>query len=449
MNKTLKNFRSKLLSLGLAMCVSLSAVGLSFADSTRVVTLGANLTKEQKQIILDYFGVKESEVVILEVNNAEERQYLEGIASEAQIGNKTYSCAYVEPTKSGSGLNIKTANVTWVNSSIVATAMSTAGMTDANVVIAANFPVSGTGALTGIMKAFEDATGEELDEDKKELATEELVTTGGLAEDDKIGQDVATGIVNDVKTEIIKNNTKDSIQIAETITNVVNNYNITLSDDQIASIQSLMEKIAAQDYNYNEMKDSLEGVKDSVSDKLEDLGITVDKGFFENIGDWFSSVGDWFSGLLGSSEDLGILDSTNDSLLGEDAVIDATNKDAINLPSSEEVEGFFAKIWNWFTGLFSNDEIENTNSDLEQDLIEEENNNTSDDSLNSNPSDDNSQNDDTSEAVDTLEQNSTSEENVNTESLEENPSQDNESHIDSNDADEVDSDEQTTEDSIN
>ena len=35
--------------------------------------------------------------------------------------------------------------------------------------------------------------------------------------------------------------------------------------------------------------------------------------------------------------------------LGENAVIDATNENAINLPSSEQVEGFFAKIWHWFT----------------------------------------------------------------------------------------------------
>ena len=39
-----------------------------FADVANVVTLGANLTDEQKQIVLDYFGVKENEVVILEVN---------------------------------------------------------------------------------------------------------------------------------------------------------------------------------------------------------------------------------------------------------------------------------------------------------------------------------------------------------------------------------------------
>ena len=75
------------------------------------------------------------------------------------------------------------------------------------------------------MKAFEDATGKPLDETKKEIASEELIITGDLA--DQIGgdaeQDKATGIINDIKTDIIKNNTSDTVQIAETINNIINN----------------------------------------------------------------------------------------------------------------------------------------------------------------------------------------------------------------------------------
>ena len=159
----------------------------------------------------------------------------------------------VEPTNNG-GINVKTANITWVTSSMVASTLSTAGMTNANAVIAAVFPVSGTGALTGVMKAFEDASGEKLDEDKKELASEELITTGDLG--DEIGQDKATGVVNDIKTEVIKNGTSDVTQIADIINNVTNNYNITLTDAQVKQITDLMEKIAAQHYDYNEMKAS-------------------------------------------------------------------------------------------------------------------------------------------------------------------------------------------------
>ena len=390
------SLRKRIASLAICGTLVLGSINFAFADGARVVTLGANLTQEQKDTMLKYFGVNKDEVVILEVNNQEERKYLEGVASEAQLGKKTYSCAYVEPTKAGSGINVKTANLTWLTSSMVASTLSTAGLTDADVVVASTFPVSGTGALTGIMKAFEDSTGKPLEEEKKELASEELIITGDLGED--IGADKATGIVNDIKTEIIKNNTSDTIQIADTINNITNNYNVTLTPEQQKQLEDLMAKIAKQDYDYNKMKDTLNGIKETVNEKLDELGEGVNQGFFDSIKNWFSSIGDWFSGLFGGSKDkdLGILGSTDDSVLGDNAIIDATDKDAINLPSSEEVEGFFAKIWNWFTGLFDGNDS-----------------NKVDDNNATPPSNEESNSDSTGDSsVDSLEQNSTVDENV-------------------------------------
>lgn len=353
--------KNKIVSVLMATCLTFSSFGMSksFADSSKVVTIGVNNTAEQKQTILNYFGVKENEVQIITVNNKEERAYLGKVATEEQLGTKTYSCAYVEPTKEGSGINVKTANITWVTSSMVATTLSTAGLTGANCVIAAVFPVSGTGALTGVMKAFENATGETLDEDKKELASEELITTGDLG--DQIGQDKATGIINDVKADIIKNNTSDKTQIANTINNITNNYNVTLTDAQVDKIIALMEKIAAQHYDYNEMKATLNNVSDVVQDNLKEAGEDVgsSSGILSAIGSFFSSIGDWFSNLFSGSKDLGILGETNDSMLGSQSIIDATDKAAENLPSREEAEGFFTKIINWFRNLFSSDDSSN------------------------------------------------------------------------------------------
>ncbi|WP_279309968.1 DUF1002 domain-containing protein [Romboutsia sp. 1001713B170207_170306_H8] len=217
--------------------------------------------------------------------------------------------------------------------------------------------------MTGIMKAFEDATGEPLDEDKKEIASEELIITGDLADEigGESGQDKATGIINDIKTEIIKNNTSDTVQIAETINNITNNYNITLTSEQQKQIEELMAKIAQQDYDYNSIKNALNSVKDNVNDSLIAAG-EIKPGFFDSIKNWFSGIGQWVSGIFEGNKDLGILENTNDTLLGDNAVIDATDKDAINLPSSEQVEGFFAKIWNWFTGLFDNNDSNNVDS---------------------------------------------------------------------------------------
>lgn len=359
------SLKKKIISIVICSSMVLGSVSLVFADSSKVVTLGANLSPEQQQTMLNYFGVNKNDAVILQVNNQEERKYLQGIAPESQIGTKTYSCAYVEPTKPGSGINVKTANITWVTSAMIASTLASLGITDANCVVAANFPVSGTGALTGVMKAYEDATGKPLDENKKEIATEELVVTGDLGE--SVGQDKATGIINDVKTDVIKNNTSDTVQIADTINNVTNNYNVTLSPEQQKQIEDLMVKISKQNYNYKDMKDALESVSDTVNENLEALGESVNSsGILETVKGWFEGIGDWFSNLFGGdNKDLGILENTNDSALGENVQIDATDKDAINLPSSHEVEGFFTKIWNWFTGLFNNSNTnQNDNSQI-------------------------------------------------------------------------------------
>ena len=272
------------------------------------------------------------------------------------------------------------------------------------------------------MKAFEDATGKALDETKKEIASEELIITGSLGED--IGADKATAIVNDIKTEIIKNNTSDTTQIAETINNVVNNYNITINASQQQQLEELMKKISEQDYNYNEMKKTLNGIKNTIEEKLEAIGEGIDRGFFENIfktiKDWFTGFGEWFNGLFSNKEeDSGILGSTNDALLGENAIIDATDESTINLPSSEEVQGFFSKIWNWFTGLFNSDnsnKVEDNNTTPSS--KEESNSGSTEDS-----------------SVDSLEQNSTVDENVQPDSSVENEPQDNENTNDSSNFD--------------
>lgn len=371
--------KKRISALLICSSIVLGSITPAYADGANVVTLGTNLSAEQKQMVLNYFGVKENEVVILEVNNQEERKYLEGVATEAQLGTRTYSCAYVQPTSKGNGLNVKTVNLTYVTSSMIASTLTTCGITDANVIAMTPLSggVSGTGALTGIMKAFEDATGKPLDEEKKEIASEELVITGDLGEN--IGQDKATGVINDIKTEIIKNNTQDNIQIADTINNITNNYNVTLTPEQQEKLENLMTKVSEQDYDYKEMKDALNSVKDVVNEKLNSIGEKVPTTLINSVKQWFTGIGDWFANLFNNeSKDLGILETTNDDLLGENAKIDATDNAAVNQTSTEKEQGFFEKIWNWVTNLFSsNDNTTDSTSENSK-----SNNNTFEDNFN-------------------------------------------------------------------
>ncbi len=328
------------MALGLSIFLASPAMPVS-ADGATVATIGANLDDAQREKIFDYFGIKESSVEVLTITNKDEREYLEGVASEAQIGRRTYSCAYIEPTKEGSGINIKTANLSWVTPYMIKSTLTTAGIYDCNVIAAAPFKVSGTGALTGIMKAFESVTGNELEEEKKELATEELVMTGELA--DEIGTEQATGIITEIKDSIIGENIIQAEKIEQVVIDSSKNYNVTLSDEQVKMITGTMEKVANQEYDYSRLKSTFKSITDSASEKL---GIEVEEkadetekeqgtGFIERIKEFFKGIFDWFKGLFTKVEekveekaeevkDLGILNQTNDDVFGEDAIIEST-----------------------------------------------------------------------------------------------------------------------------
>jgi uncharacterized protein YpuA (DUF1002 family) len=79
----------------------------ALADGATVVTIGADLSKDQKEKMFKYFGVEENKVNLITVTNAEEREYLVGVATEAQIGRKTFSCAYIQETEEGNGINVR------------------------------------------------------------------------------------------------------------------------------------------------------------------------------------------------------------------------------------------------------------------------------------------------------------------------------------------------------
>lgn len=315
------------------MALSLAVSGLpltALADSSKVVTLGANLSEEQKEAMYEYFGTSADAVETIEVTNADEREYMEGIASEAQIGTRTYSCSYVEPTNSG-GIQVKVANLTFVTSSMIASTLMTSGVENCNVVAASPIEVSGTGALTGIMMAYEVASGEELSEEQKEAATEELITTGELA--DEIGSEEATALMNEVKQEVIEEGISDPEQIEEVVTEASENLGVTLTDDQIAQITELMEKISQFDIDVNALKDTL----DNLMGKSE--------GFFEGL---MNSI----KGLFGGNDSNGgILNNTNDEALGADAIIDSTLDAVKDGVQKAEEEGLFDKIANFFKDL--------------------------------------------------------------------------------------------------
>ena len=363
-------------ALPVAMAIVLGSTAAPLvvrADSSKVVTLGANLTDSQKNSMYEYFGTSSDKAEVIEVTNADERKYLEGVAPDEQIGTRTYSCSYVEPTTSG-GIQVKVSNLTYVTSSMISSTLLTSGVKNCNVVAASPIEVSGTGALTGIMMAYEKATGTTLNDDQKAAATDELVTTGDLAND--IGQDKAENVMNDVKKDVIEGKLTDADDIQNAVENAAKDNNVTLTQEQIDKISDLMKNISQYDYDVKALKNTLDNIDGKSG------------GFFSNL---WSSIKSIFGG--DDSSDGGIINGTDDSALGDDVVTNSTldssdnssnstdSSDAASDDTSDDNSddsGFWGKIKKFFKDLFggSNSKKDDTDKSNDDAITEDNSDNT-------------------------------------------------------------------------
>ena len=297
------------------------------ADAMKVVTLGADLSEDQKNTMLRYFKVDSSQAQIIYVTNQDERDHLSAYVPLEQIGTRTVSCAYVKPTTSG-GIKVRTANLNWVTCNMIASSLSTSGVTNCEVVAACPFEVSGTGALTGIQMAYETASGEKLDETKKELATEEMVVTGNLA--DSVGQNDATTVINQAKMQVIADNIQNADDIYNIVVNISNNNNVSLSDDEINTIVNLLKQIAEQNYDYSEMQETLERVNDNVTGQADESDDSSDEEDTDSI------VDNVDQGALGDNV---IESSTEDPGLAEETGADSSDDEQWEeFPTEDETE---------------------------------------------------------------------------------------------------------------
>ena len=290
-------------------CLVAGSVNPVFADASKVVTLGADLTDTQKQTMMKYFNVSSDQVQVMTITNEDEHKHLDNIAPQSQIGSRTLSCAYVKPTQSG-GIKVRTANLNWVTGNMIATTLSTSGVKNCEVVAACPMEVSGTGALTGIQMAYEKASGEKLDETKTKLANQEIVTTGELA--DKVGKNEATTVVNQSKMDVIQNGVQNADEIQNIVINVAEQNNISISQDDIDRIVSLLGQIAQQDYNYDDVKETLEQVDANTTGQASSSDDTLDG----------ESSDDTVDVDEDSSDD--IVNNVNDSILGDDVIQSST-----------------------------------------------------------------------------------------------------------------------------
>lgn len=265
---------------------------LAYADQVKsVISLGADLTEPQKNMILEEFKADDSQII--EVTNEEEHKYLGAFISADKIGNQALSNAKLTLREEGSGLNVKVSDkIVYISEDMFRNALLTAGITDADVLVSAPFEVTGTGALTGILKSYEVLTGKDLPEEVKEISNEELVLTYDLSKMNS--DDQVTDFMNAIKIDFAKNMPGSKEEAKILILNLAESNNVKLSDDQADQLADLFMKMKNANIDWNKLADTAIEYSSKAAEFLKsDQGqsfLQSLKEFLVNFIDWLASL---------------------------------------------------------------------------------------------------------------------------------------------------------------
>jgi uncharacterized protein YpuA (DUF1002 family) len=296
-----KKFLSVITSIMvLSACILQTAAISVQADSGSVkpfIAFGANLSESQKNTVLNQMGITSAELAdyeTIEVTNAEEHEYLDEYLDASVIGTRALSSVKIEEADAGSGISVEAHNISFCTEEMYTNALVTAGISDADVVVAAPFEISGTAALVGAMKAYGTMTGDEIDSDSADAATNELVLTGELGE--SLGKDDAAEMVALLKNKVLSGDLSSEDDIMDAIDEAADELDIQLTDEQKQKLLELMEKIIDLDLDIDTLKEQAQGIYD----KLADLDINIDeaKGFMEKIVDFLGNLWDKIQNLF-------------------------------------------------------------------------------------------------------------------------------------------------------
>lgn len=273
------------------------------------LALGADLTSEQLATVLSLMGLSATDIGsynIVYIDNATEHQYLDNYVSSSVIGTKSLSSVLVQPRESGHGVVVKTININYCTEGMYRNALLTAGVENADITVVGPTPISGTAALIGALKAYEEMSGESVTEQTVDTALNELVTTGELA--DALGDsDEIEELIAFIKAEIAGKNLETKEDIEKAVRDAVDKYGASLTESEIQQIVDLMVKIKELGLDYNTLLDQASDLYSKYGTDLLNAdgslsGAAKSEIIKQAVGSFFNTVfekiGDFFKGLF-------------------------------------------------------------------------------------------------------------------------------------------------------
>lgn len=286
MNMKNKKWIGLMLTFLMLFSMASTVMADQISENKPYISLGADLNDTEKSTVLELLGIKESDLgnyTVVQVTNEEEHKYLDSYLAKNIIGSRALSSVKVEQTSKGEGIKVTTKNISYCTTEMYQNALATAGIENANVTVAGPFNISGTAGLVGAIKAYETMTGDVVESENIDTATNELVVTSDLGETLE-DPEKAAQLIAFIKNEVSSQNLTDE-EISELIDQAAEEFSVTLSEENKQSILELMKKIDDLDLDVNQLKDQISGLYD----KLDSMGIKIDlnseevQGFFQKI----------------------------------------------------------------------------------------------------------------------------------------------------------------------
>lgn len=265
-------------------------------DDKPYLALGANLSDDQKKTVLSLMGIDPASLDkydVMYVSNDEEHKYLGEYIPASEIGTRSLSSVVITKADKGAGLSISTYNIDYCTVGMYKNALTTAGISDANIIVAGPTSISGTAALVGIFKAYEQMAGDKIDEQIVDAAMDELVTTGELNQSIDADPETIEAMIADLKEQIANGALDNEEDIREAIKEAAKKYDINLSEENIEKILALLNKLKDLDLDWD-------AIADRASELADKLGIDVtSQSFWDSILAFFDKLIDAIASIFG------------------------------------------------------------------------------------------------------------------------------------------------------
>lgn len=291
----------------LAVLISVAGFGMTAQAAPKndtVVALGADLSAEQRATVLELMGLTEEELAectVITITNEVEHRYLDAYIDSSVIGTKSLSSVVLRKAEEGSGVLVTTKNINYCTTGMYRNALLTAGLEDTEVLVVAPSKMSGTAALIGAVKAYEQVSGEVVSDKVLDTAMDELITTGTIAEGEN--SEEIEELIAFVKAKLAAGELESEEDIEAVIEEGEEKFQITLTEEEKQMILDVMKKIKELGLDPEKLLDQAKDLYSKYGDELLNNAQEVVKNSLidsvkQYFSDFVSAVKDFFSGLF-------------------------------------------------------------------------------------------------------------------------------------------------------